>query len=102
MTRRRCLIVPIAALVVAATAAMPGSAAAQGKPVRTIDLGGAPGDTTAKACLSDSILTAALAAFNSPTAVHGFDGGGIPAGVTIGGGYSVYQGQFLLAGTVQG
>ncbi len=102
MTRGWCLTVPIAALLVAAAAVLPSSnAAAQGNPVRTLDLGGS-GDTTVKACLSDSMLTAALAAFNSPTAVHAFDGGGIPAGVTIGGGYSVYQGQFLLAGTVQG
>jgi hypothetical protein len=103
MMRGRSLVVPIAILLAAAAVALPtGAAAAQGTPVRTLDIGGVPGDTTARACLSDSMLTAALAAFNSPTTMHAFDGGGIPASVTIGGGYSMYQGQLLLAGTVQG
>lgn len=100
MTRMGWSATSIAALLVAATPMWPNAAAAA--QVRTLDVGGPPGDTTARACLTDSIVTAALAAFNNPAAVHVFGDVQILAGITNTGGYSIYQGKFKLDGTVQG
>ena len=71
---------------------------------RAIDIGQPVGAIAPRSCTSDSILTVALAAFNSPAAVHvfGAPGGFIPAGVTIDGGFSVYRGGLLVDGTVRG
>lgn len=91
---------PIAALLSVLAPALPsGTAGAQ--TVRTLDIGGAPGDTTARACLTDSLISAALTEFNNPAAIRIFGGQQtIPS--TIGSSYNLYQGQLKLDGTVQG
>ena len=101
MMRMSWSVAPIAVLLVTMTPVLPNTTAAA-QAGRTLDIGGPSGDSTARACLPDSIVTAALAAFNSPTAVRAFGGGQIPAGATISGNYSVFQGQLKLDGTVQG
>jgi hypothetical protein len=92
----------ITGLLIAAMPVLPNTTAGAQVVVRTLDVGGPPNDTTARACLSDSIVTAALAAFNNPTAVHVFGDVQILAGIVNTGGYSVYQGKFKLDGTVAG
>lgn len=101
MMRMSWSAAPIAVLLITMTPVLPNTTAA-GQTARTLEIGGPPGDSTARACLADSIVTAALAAFNSPAGVRIFGGGQIPAGITISGGYSVFQGQLKLDGTVQG
>jgi hypothetical protein len=92
---------PIAAVLVAMTPVLPNASAAA-QTARTLDIGVPPGDSTARACLADSIVDAALAAFNSPAAARVFGGGQIPAGIVIRGSYNVFEGVLKLDGTVQG
>lgn len=103
MTRRLWLVLPRAALlIVTAPAFVPSDAAAQ-NPVRTLDIGGPPHDSAAKRCYTDSVLTAALAGFNSPTAVNAFGGNArIPAVDTIHASYAVAGGSVRVDGTVLG
>ena len=92
----------VASLLVAAPTLVRSDAAAQ-NPVRTLDIGGPPRDSVARRCVPDSILTAALAAFNSPTAVNAFGGNGrIPALDTIRASYAVAGGSLRVDGTVLG
>ena len=103
MIRRPWPVAPCAALlIVIAPALAQGHAAAQ-NPVRTLDIGGPPRDSTTARCYTDSILTAALAGFNSPTAVNAFGGNArIPAADTIPASYGVAGGSIRIDGTVLG
>lgn len=102
MMRRSWSAAPIAAMLVVTTPALPGMiASAQQTTVRTLDIGAPAGDTTAKACLTDSLITAVLATFNNPGAIRVF-GGNQDVPLTIGGNYNLYQGQLKLEGTVRG
>lgn len=96
MTRASWSMIPLAALLVLAV-----SVAAAQTP-RPLDIGGPPRDTVVRRCTTDSLVTAALAAFNSPAAVHFFGGGSSPAGIPIGGDVAVYRGNFAVNGTIQG
>ncbi|MES1259510.1 MAG: hypothetical protein ABUL71_02865 [Gemmatimonadota bacterium] len=102
MTRISWLALPIAASLMSATPLLrQGHAAAQTP--RTLDIGGPPTDSTAARCATDSIVTAALAFFNSPAAVRVFGGdGSVGAGRTISGNYAVFNGSLLVDGTVEG
>ena len=88
--------------IATATALVHGDAAAQ-NPVRTLDIGGPPRDSSAKRCYTDSVLTAALAGFNSPTAVNAFGGNvRIPPLDTIHATYAIAGGSVRVDGTVVG
>ncbi len=100
MTRTYWSTMPLVALLVAAAPVLRQPAAAQTP--RTLDIGGPPRDTVLRRCATDSLVTAALAAFNSPAAVHFPGGGSSPAAITIGGDVAVYRGNFAVNGTIQG
>lgn len=92
-----------AALLIATAPALVHSDAAAQNPVRTLDIGGPPHDSIARRCYSDSVLTAALAGFNSPTAVNVFGGNArIPAADTIRATYAVSGGSVRVDGAVFG
>ena len=95
--------VPCAVLLIATAPALVQSDAAAQNPVRTLDIGGPPRDSAARRCYSDSVLTAALAGFNSPTAVNAFGGNvRIPPADTIRATYAVSGGSVRVDGTVLG
>jgi hypothetical protein len=94
---------PCAALFIATAPALVQSDAAAQNPVRTLDIGGPPHESVARRCYSDSVLTAALAGFNSPTAVNAFGGNArIPPADTIRATYAVSGGSIRVDGTVLG
>jgi len=92
-----------AALLIAMAPVLVQSDAAAQNPVRTLDIGGPPHDSIGRHCYSDSVLTAALAGFNSPTAVNVFGGNArIPAADTIRAAYAVSGGSVRVDGAVLG
>src|SRR5450755_2271277 len=100
MTRISWSVLPLAALLTAAASVLQQPALAQTP--RTLDIGGPPRDTVWRRCATDSLVTAALAAFNSPAAVRFPGGGSSPLGITIGGDVAIYKGNFAVNGTIQG
>ena len=101
MMRRSWSMPPIAVLLIMATPMLPDAAAA-GQTVRTLDIGAPPGDSTARACLTDSIISAALAAFNGTNTTRAFGTFQVAATTEYTGDYGVYQGVFKLDGRVHG
>ena len=92
-----------AVVLFAASATLVRSDAAAQNPVRTLDIGGPPRAATAGRCYTDSVLTAALAGFNSPTAVNAFGGQvRIPPLDTIRSTYAVAGGSVRVDGAVLG
>ncbi len=89
-----------AALASVAPALRIADAAAQVQPPRTLDIGGPPGDSLLHGC-PDSIVTAALAVFNSPAAVRSFGDLVLGAGQSYGT-TAVFHGNLRINGTVQG
>jgi hypothetical protein len=103
MIRRPWPVARCAALLFVIAPALALSNAAAQSPVRTLDIGKPPGDSTIKRCYTDSVLTAALAGFNSPTAVNAFGGNArIPSPDTIRASYGVAGGSIRIDGTVLG
>ncbi|MGH7582169.1 MAG: hypothetical protein ACREL5_02965 [Gemmatimonadales bacterium] len=94
---------PILGAMVVAAAAMTlcrNDAAAQ-NPVRTLDIGGPPGESQQR-CYSDSMLTAALAIYNGPAAVRVFGDLPVAADVKISGDVGVYRGSVRVDGRIDG
>jgi len=103
MTRMYRTAAPVAALLIMMSPAVVRGGVVAQNPPRTLDIGGPPGENPIKGCYTDSMLTAALAAFNSPTAVKVFSGSAsIAAGTTVNATYAVYSGLLRIDGTVRG
>ncbi len=94
-TRRLAL----ALTLVAALAARHGAAAQV--PAQPVPIGGPPGGSPHKSCLTDSILHAAVASFNGAAAAR-FTDGTIPKSMTISGSLAVFGGSLRIDGTVSG
>ena len=101
MTRKHSLALAIITTVAGAVPMLRQDAAAQTP--RAINIGGPPGDTAARQCATEAIVTAALAAFNSPAAVHVWSGtASIDAGSVTRGNFVVFRSSLSVEGTVAG